>query len=264
MARKPIANLLRALIDEHEPDILILAECTVALPSLLTTINSQANRIYTIPFNNSTRLVFLSALPSSSFQSLADEGGIAIRRVFPPLGEDLILAGLHLGSKLYLSNQDQSELAIRLRIVIEETERRVGHQRTIVIGDLNMDPFERGLMSSESLHAVMDRQVAERQSRIVHGQERHFFYNPMWGRLGDMTIGPPGTYYHESPSVTAYFWHTFDQVLIRPSLLPRFREQNLKVLTVAGATSLIYTTGSKTGRPDKRLASDHLPLFLTI
>ena len=48
----------------------------------------------------------------------------------------------------------------------------------------------------------------------------------------------------------------FDQVLIRPDLLPWFHEADLKVLTAWNGHQLLRQTGI----PDKSSFSDHLPL----
>jgi hypothetical protein len=128
------------------------------------------------------------------------------------------------------------------------------------MGDLNMDPFEPGITSSETLHAVMDRRVALRETRQVQGQQRTLFYNPMWSRLGDGTSGPPGTYYRAASGPLMNYWYTLDQVLIRPDLLTNFKDENLAVLTKAGAIDLL----TKAGLPNTVVASDHLPLIFKI
>ncbi len=267
--RKPLAGLVRLLVDDHTPDILLLAECHIPLGELLVTINASSRYIYHIPRNplqqlnpvGFPRILLLSRLPASAVRPLT--GGNAEAAIFKvrPLGEaDLLLVGLHLPSKLHLSASDQLQLATRIRPLIEAAERRAKHQRTLVIGDLNMDPFEQGVTSSEAFHAVMDRQLALRKSRQVKGEQRSFFYNPMWSRLGDGTSGPPGTYYKQASGPSANYWYTFDQVLIRPDLLSSFEDENLRVLTRAGAVPLV--TGK--GLPDSVTASDHLPIFFKL
>ncbi len=208
----------------------------------------------------SPRLVFLSRLPRRAIRLISDDGGVAIRRILPPVGEELLLVAVHLSSKLRLEAEEQSLLASRMPQMIDEAEKKVKHFRTVVMGDFNMDPFESGLTSSETLHAVMDRRVAARHLRTVQGRERRFFYNPMWNFLGDATAGPAGTYFYSNSAPITHFWHTFDQVLIRPDLLPNFKDENVLVLVAAGSISLLDAKG----RPDTVIASDHLPLLFKI
>ncbi|MCP4213910.1 MAG: hypothetical protein GY765_04595 [bacterium] len=123
-----------------------------------------------------------------------------------------------------------------------------------------MNPFEPGFVSTEGFHSVMDKRIARKVSRKVQGEERSFFYNPMWGRLGDESAGPPGTYYYSDSQYVCYFWNTFDQVLLRPGLVDLFSNDCLKVITEINGTSLIRENGT----PNKSITSDHLPLLFRL
>ncbi|MBL8205931.1 MAG: hypothetical protein JNM09_16975 [Blastocatellia bacterium] len=82
----------------------------------------------------------------------------------------------------------------------------------------------------------------------------------MWGFFGDGSEGPAGTYYYRHSGHVSYFWNIFDQVLIRPDLLPSFRNSDLAVLTDDGDESLLTSHGL----PDVAGASDHLPLLFKL
>jgi hypothetical protein len=142
--------------------------------------------------------------------------------------------------------------------MIARLEKQIGHSRTIVIGDFNMNPFEAGLVSSEGFHATMARSIAGRKSRTVLGEVRHFFYNPMWSLLGDCSPGPPGTYFYPSSPPLAFLWNTYDQVLLRPDLANFFEPGDVRVIDSAGSQSLLTSAGIP-----NRAVSDHLPLFVT-
>ena len=119
-------------------------------------------------------------------------------------------------------------------------------------------PFENGVVGSDGLHAVMDKNIALKKSRIVQGEERKMFYNPMWSRMGDSSKGPPGTYFKDMSSYINLYWNTFDQVLLRPDLLNFFTDDDLIVITEINGESLIIN-----GRIDNSL-SDHLPILLKL
>jgi len=258
--RKPLEGLLLLLLEEHLPDLVILAECEIPTAILRARLGQQQVRYRILEDDPSPRLVFLSRLPKRAIRLVSDEGGIAVRRILPPVGDELLLVAVHLGSKLHLESNEQGLLATRMPQIIDEAEKKLKHSRTIVLGDFNMDPFEMGLTSSETLHAIMDRRIAVGRARTVQGRSRQFFYNPMWNFLGDASTGPPGTYFYSGSAPVTHFWHTFDQVLIRPELLANFRDENVSVLTSAGSASLLDVKG----RPDKTNASDHLPLLFKI
>ena len=144
--------------------------------------------------------------------------------------------------------------------MISQAEKQVGHYRTVLVGDLNMNPFEDGVVGANGLHAVMSRRIAERQKRTVQNREYQFFYNPMWNFFGDETSGPPGTYYYSNSEYVVYFWNMFDQVLIRPQLLDRFKSTDLKIVHCIDTISLL----SSSGIPDKYSKSDHLPIVFIL
>jgi hypothetical protein len=83
--------------------------------------------------------------------------------------------------------------------VVRDVEKRVGHDRTIVVGDLNMNPFDAGIVGAEGLNAVMTKQIASQGGRKVDAVRYPFFYNPMWSHFGDSTHEeyPPGDPRHE-------------------------------------------------------------------
>jgi hypothetical protein len=92
---------------------------------------------------------------------------------------------------------------------------------------------------------------------MVDGEDRKFFYNPMWGRYGDETHGPPGTYYRRGGQISP-FWHIFDQVLLRPSLLQYYSSNAVEIVGEIGGRSLL-----RDGRINQSI-SDHLPIFLRL
>jgi hypothetical protein len=255
--KKPLARPVGALAVEHNIDVLILAECGIKIAELLMVLNAGEAAKYSRAFSPSDRLLVLSRLPHNSIKPLLDDEFLSIRRISPPIGIDILLVAAHLSSKLFEDSGDQALTATRFARIIEEQEDSVGHRRTVMVGDLNMDPFEAGVVGGDALHAVMDKRIALKGSRFINGKERRFFYNPMWGRMGDGSQGPPGTYYRRSSKQVTYFWHTLDQVLLRPELINRFDENAFRVITGIGDTSLLKDDGI----PDVSVGSDHLPLM---
>lgn len=202
------------------------------------------------------RLTLLTRFQTEKDSLIGDTVGVSIRHYAISAGRSILLVAVHLPSKLRLKTEDQLLLCTETAALIRDAEERVQHDRTIVIGDFNMNPFEAGLVGSSGFHAIMDRSIAETRSRLVNGREYLFFYNPMWSMLGESPLRPPGTYYFNSGTPVNYYWHLFDQVLLRPSLLPHMPHSFVKVVTEVCGTSLL----NESGRPNKTLASDHLPV----
>jgi hypothetical protein len=81
----------------------------------------------------------------------------------------------------------------------------------------------------------------------------------MWRLLGDDSGGTPGSYYYRNAEPVLYFWHVFDQVLIRPQLLRYFQHEHLAILNQVGDIPLLTSRGI----PNRNI-SDHLPVIFTL
>jgi hypothetical protein len=161
---------------------------------------------------------------------------------------------------LWKSDEDQRRIFERFAGRVGHHESTRAHARTLVIGDFNAHPYQRGMVSADGLHAVPTRAVAARKHRTVDGQRYKMFYNPMWRYFGDAGPGPPGTYYRWRAEHECAFWYVFDQVLLRPDLLPYFTDPNLEVLTTDGVDSFLRPDGT----PNPDVGSDHLPVLIRL
>ena len=263
--KRPVIGLLRELSRLRDVDILVLAEVAIPIEDVVNRLNEDAEQGYfcaqeRLPTSFRRPLHVVTRLNEDRVVALKDGAGVTVKRVFPIIGPDFTIVGVHLRSKLFQPQEDQELRAASITLDIEAIEDEVGHRRTLVIGDFNMDPFEPGLVGFDCFHAAMSRRTAQRQSRRIDGRERFFFYNPVWNLLGDHPPSPPGSYYRKGSGRTEYFWHSFDQALLRPDLLDYFQDNGIEVLTRIGEQSLLTSNGT----PDRTTGSDHLPLLLEL
>lgn len=258
--KQPLTELIGKLIREHNVDILILAESEVPDIDILKSAKAKSGKTFTITCPELPTRVKIYSRLSRFVRPVMDFPGVAIRRLMTPLGDDILIVAAHLPSKLYQTEHDQFFACMRLANAIDEAESRVRHTRTLIIGDLNMNPFECGVIAADGIHGVSDRRIAARGIRKVAGKECRFFYNPMWNYLGDAHSGPPGTYFYDTGRQINTYWNIFDQVLVRPELLDAFSNENLRVLTEVDSTSLAL----EYGKPDVNISSDHFPILLSL
>ena len=95
----------------------------------------------------------------------------SIRHLAPPAKTDLLLAIVHSPSKLHWSEDSQVQECGVLAQMVESAERKIGHFRTVLVGDLNMNPFEKGVVGTMGLNATMARGQALKESRTVQGRK---------------------------------------------------------------------------------------------
>jgi hypothetical protein len=97
-------------------------------------------------------------------------------------------------------------------------------------------------------------------TRTVQGREYGYFYNPMWGHLGDSRSETAGSYFYDAGGHVNHYWNVFDQVLLRPELARRFDPTRVQIVKSVGLVSLVHANG----RPDHVNSSDHLPLVFEV
>ncbi|MGH9762816.1 MAG: hypothetical protein ACREAC_18495, partial [Blastocatellia bacterium] len=196
-------------------DAVVLAECSDKI-GIRDALNSGPDNHFHLVDTKRSRVSVYTRFPAHFVEYLSHthDRYLAVLRLGLPLRSEFLLGAIHFPSKKELTSGDQQSMASRISARL--IENQVGHFRTVLVGDLNMNPFDAGMVSADGFHGVMTRQIAKRSARVVRGETFPFFYNPMWGQLGDITDGPPGTFYRTSSAFIEYFWQTFDQVLIRP------------------------------------------------
>jgi endonuclease/exonuclease/phosphatase family metal-dependent hydrolase len=257
---KPLADLVAELAHVHGVQVIILAESKVTISDFLRALNRRPAVGFHYCAGLSTAITIYSGFSSSFLIPVFESERVSIRRLTLPSRSELLLATVHFPSKLFWSSESQAFECTELARKIAEEEDRHGHRRTVLVGDFNMDPFEAGMVGAGGLNSVMSRQIAARDVRTVQGRDYRMFYNPMWSHFGDARSSTAGSYYYDSAQHVNYFWHMFDQVLIRPDLAARFDSDHVKIVTSLAGRPLVRPDG----RPDASAYSDHLPVVFEL
>jgi hypothetical protein len=159
--RRPISSLVVALAKEHSVDVLILAESKLRDADLLEQFNTPlAEPLYRLPRSECESIRVFTRFPAKYIPHSFESARYSFRRLSLPERDQIILGIAHFPSKLRWSDDSQAQECTRLARIIAEQEATVGHRRTLLVGDFNMNPFEKGLIGATGLHAVMSRDVA--------------------------------------------------------------------------------------------------------
>jgi hypothetical protein len=255
--KKRLLDRVVRLARTHEVDVLMLAECAIEPSEIVEALRRTADAGFSSTPSSGGKTQIYSRLSNSLITEEFNDpfGGLTIRRVEIGAPPGLMLAVVHLPSRVNWDKDDQFLQMTALVKDIVTTEDKLGHRRTILVGDLNMNPFDAGVVGAQALHAVMTKQLARRGDREVLGRSYRLFYNPMWSLFGDRTPGPAGTYYHRASNPGNLFWNIYDQVLLRPGLMDTLVD--LQILATDGQSDLV----TRKGLPKKSDCSDHLPIL---
>jgi hypothetical protein len=254
------AQLCARLAHRYGVTVLFLAECIRPL-SVHRALNptGQPARYYSQP-KTDCRVAAFSTLERTELPILDVSRHFAVHRLVLPTAPELLLATAHLPSKLRTSEEEQERILRRFAGRLNDLEDRRSHSRTLVLGDLNANPYQRGVVSADGLHGVPTRAIAMKGHRVVGGKRYKMFYNPMWRFFGDGRPGPSGTYFRWRAEHDCVFWYLFDQVLIRPDLIPYCADPDIEIVTTDGETSFVRPDGT----PDADVGSDHLPVLVRL
>jgi endonuclease/exonuclease/phosphatase (EEP) superfamily protein YafD len=164
--RRHLARMLTSL----GVDVLVLAESAFSPDGLLAALAELGAAGFCYPVSNSRRIQIYTRFPTETVKDAfndSSDGRLTVRRFTPSPDTDLLLAALHFQSKQYWTGEAQALQAVVLREDIVAVEESVGHQRTILVGDFNMNPFEPGVSAGPALNAVMDRRIARDEERSI-------------------------------------------------------------------------------------------------
>jgi uncharacterized protein (TIGR02996 family) len=229
------AGIVASLAGQHKVDVLILAECPMLPATVLTALNRPAADFFYAP-GDCDKLQIYTRFSDEHVQAVRDGDTIikghdfSVRRLALPGRDALLLCAVHFPSKLRQHPIDQTSFAHRFAHVLARVENVIGHTRTVLVGDLNMNPYEDGVVTATGLHAVMTRRIALKEARRVKFESNLYFYNPMWSHFGEKKQGHAGTFFYPTPKARADFWNIYDQVLVRPALLPYFHDEDVAIL----------------------------------
>jgi hypothetical protein len=252
-------HLIRMAIT-FDIDVFLFAESAFAPPDFTAALNEAMGADFHSPPSYSRHIQLYTRLTPGSVEDQFNnsDGRLTIRRLTTPSRAEILLAVFHFQSRRNWAPGAQALQATVTQREISETEDLLGHRRTVLIGDFNMNPFDLGMVGAHALNAMMARDLVQNEGRTIAGQTYRVFYNPMWGHFGDRTQGPPGTHFYPSAGPESVYWNMFDQVLLRPDLMDSLTE--LRILDSDGERSLL----TERGRPRSSTASDHLPILFRL
>jgi hypothetical protein len=258
-------SLIGKLVAEHGADVLVLTESSVDANTVLDEIEKADGTRFAVDPQRENVAIY-TRFPGSKLGHEYEERHLSIRRIHST-PTDILLVAVHLLSKDSASDAEQAALTPGYAYEIRRIEKKLGHRRTLLVGDLNMNPFDDGMIQATGFQAVPSHRIATERGKKKHKGERAvqkryypFFYNPMWNCFGDERGGPPGTFFRDKADIISHFWHMYDQVLLRPALVDKFVHKDLKILSHCGSIPLVNGDGV----PDRDNASDHLPILFRL
>ncbi len=254
--KKDLTSFVCAIATSTNADVIVLNENSVSSIETLKALQKTVSTDFYCPSASSEKRFHCFCRTHKLDMSEVHSGSRTSVRKFQIGHNKALLALVHgVDIRNYDPETRQSfaqSLADEMRFVKEQQRTN----KLILLGDFNMNPYDRGMNLAAGLNAMMTKSCVERGSRRHIDTDYDFYYNPMWSLFGDNTYGPAGTVYDTS-NQGPYGWSMLDQVVINYSIVNFFN--NVIILTEAGTQSLM----NQKGHPDSEKASDHFPILVS-
>jgi exonuclease III len=288
--KNPFEDTIGRIVSENSIDILILAENDNIKPNVIegktnltylkqSTSKSKTKWLYLFYRKEKLALTGIDVFKYEDDNDVIDKKTGDSRELAKYLNKkerliaynitvgktSYLLFGLHFPSKIYCSNTKQEYLARKMKTYIERMEKEVKHQNTIIVGDFNMNPFEKAMLLPDAFNASMSINFTNK-SKKVYDINESAFYNPTWVLTGDFHSRTnerkvPGTLYYDDMDEQATYWQLYDQVIFRPGMESKFISSSLEILEGFKNTDKSFL--NEKSEPNTENFSDHLPIKFT-
>jgi hypothetical protein len=175
----------------HRVDILILAESGAKVGRLLEELNHIEPDYFFTADSLCQKLDIFTRFRADFLRCRRDGKSYTIRSLSLPGYNDVIVAAAHLPSRLHFGVESINVECETLSSTIKHEEENAGHDRTIFVGDLNINPFDDGMVKTTGFHATMSRQIARKTSRIVQDSKYPFFIIQCGDISATLKTSPP-------------------------------------------------------------------------
>jgi len=242
---------IRDILTCCKPDILFLSEIDKTLIESDSSLNKTGYLYFPNPGCNRVSIIKKTDIDIS----LGLQTNYYTFINFPKFKTSVI--SVHLPSQMF---QHLDGLKAFIRGFRDEIDENIGNpieHKIIVIGDFNVNPFERPMIDFDGFSATNSINSKFRKTHL--GKHRAFYYNPTWKLYANNDF--PGTKHYPRPSASSYDvleHHYLDQVVISVKLLSESTGE--KIETIRKAKTYNFFSAEE----NKVLVSDHLPLSYTI
>lgn len=244
---------LLSLVEDYDIDILVVAEYKGCAEELSESLQRSKQKLKKGNTLGCQRLNVWSNFCDIEPSVQGDYHSIQI------INNKIVLCCVHLFSDLHGDYGDDRLQEIQQIIHdISEAESKIKSRKTIIIGDFNEMPYDKGCLNANGFHGLPSLRLGDKSTRIVRNKEYRKFYNPMWNLMGDFHH-PPGTYFLSKAQLYSPMWYMLDQVIISKDVVPLLKKDSLEIITRCSYSELMDLQG----RPDKRI-SDHFPIVCEI
>lgn len=160
---KKINPILCNLISENHISIVVLAEYDADAEEEIKMLNTCGYSMQQYTTTGCERIHIL-AKRGLDIEPQLQTSNSSMQFV----NRDIILCCVHLNSQIYSSGSHAEEIRIRQIVSdILKAEKELSTTNTVIVGDLNINPYDQSCISAQYLHGIPIYEETKRNSRVV-------------------------------------------------------------------------------------------------
>jgi len=171
--------------------------------------------------------------------------------------EEVFIYLVHLKSQCNSEKEAYSLNRNIINIITTEINNN-DHNLSIVMGDFNIPSHDDLFTDHFYFNTTNYFNEKLKTHKKFDKNKRIKFYSPINSFNGDLSQGPPGTYYFRKRN-QAQGWHIFDNILISYPLAKYLEKNECQILSEINNTNLL----AKLKLPNRKF-SDHLPVKIKL
>lgn len=269
--KQPRLQALSKLVLRYQVDFLAVAEHdddVLELEDQLSSFDLGDYKFLTTNFSMRRPVHAFAALNAGSWSVASDDAsGYVSTYRFEKASTDAdepiswLIACAHCPSQMYGDASRRNMFARSVITDLRSVAEAESLEKLILMGDMNMNPFDEGVAGIVGFNATATRNQARDLTYNLDDCDYPYLYNPMWSRLGDLSPGPPGSlkYTAGSRGINLH-WHAFDQVMVSPSLMDHLLDDTVHFVNDTDAIIEL----SENDAPGGLHGTDHYPLRFCI
>ena len=142
VAKQNVEDRIARIATKFGAQIIVLAESEMMPHRLTHALRNGSGETFKYLNTQCKRLAIATSINPRFIEFRFEADRYSIFELKLPLTKSYLVAAAHGPSKLYWKQEDQAHFVRSLSASVRDVEKGVGHSRTIVIGDFNLDPFE--------------------------------------------------------------------------------------------------------------------------
>lgn len=237
------------MIETEQPDLLYLAEYKqLDIEAFKTNLQSLNYQI--IPNPGCNKILIISSRTVDDINLTLqqnDYSGIYLKRT------DINIIALHMPSQY---SYDFDALKYNISEFKSDFEQYIGkssNTNIILIGDFNVNPFEKPMVNYDGLAAT--NSVNFNSKRTFRGKQKEVYYNPTWKLYAKTYF--PGSFYRKRPSNSSFDvieHHFLDQVVLSEKFLKKIKVDHIDLIEETKNYTIFDSSSYNINY------SDHLPI----